>query len=244
MDIPAKDLIDLGIKAAVALYGAIWAYFLLHVLRQRELAGIAEVKGTSENEKLKIELHSLAIEKNLQLEKGTRELRKLDQDNERLERELARKSVIGIEIDPTVVKNPDGGGYIVFGVVTLTNLGNIDIRLPWEEQAPPVRLLRVRFHRDAQPDFDSVAEARVRMTSNPNADAPAHIIRSGSKEAVVFALHALDAGLYLLSFRAEGEPLEPDKTPSEKPARPRPWTANKYVLVGDAAVSEAAPAAA
>jgi hypothetical protein len=70
------------------------------------------------------------------------------------------------------------------------------------------------------------------------------IIRAGSKEAVVFALHAPVAGLYLLSFRAEGEPLEIETTPAETPLRSRPWTANKYILVGEAAISSAPAEAA
>jgi len=106
-------------------------------------------------------------------------------------------------------------------------------------------MLRVRLRADAKQDFDQAAESRVRMTSNPNADAPAHIIRAGSKEAVVFALHAPDAGFYLLSFRAQAQPLErPDKTQSEEPAPPRVWTANRYILVPEAADTGAAAATA
>jgi len=226
-------------------------------LRQRELAKIAEVKGTVETDRLRIELRTLADLKKVELEKQNRQIQKLDQENEQLRRSPVRKTIIVVDIQPTVVPNPDGKGFIVLGVVELTNQGNLDTRIAWHKQPPAMQMSRALFRADGQPDFDHQTKARVRSTSNPNADAHAHIVRGGGKEAVVFALHAPVAGLYLLSFRAEGEPLEPEQaasggageplepeqTASGGAGLPRPWTGNKYVLVGEALVPSAAAAA-
>jgi len=239
MDTAWKDGIDLAIKFVVALYGAVWAYYLLRVLRQRELARINENKGIEEIEKLKVELRSLAAEKSLQIDKLNRENWKLDQDIEILRRQLRLRTVITIAIEASVVPNPDGAGFIVLGIIELINQGNLDVRFPWEEQEPPVRMSRVRFRSDGTPAFDQDAQARVRMTSQPNADAAAHIVRAGGKEAVVFALHARVAGLYLLSFRAEGTPLDAEEASKADTGRPRPWTASRYILVGETALPTA-----
>jgi len=244
MDTVWKDGIDLAIKFAVAVYGAVWAYYLLRVLRQRELARISESKGIEEIEKLKIELRSLAAEKSLQIDKLGRENQKLDQDIEILRRQLRLRTIITIAIEASVVPNPDGQGFIVLGIIELINQGNLDVRFAWEEQEPPVRMSRVRFRTDGAPAFDQEAQARVRMTSQPNADAPAHIVRAGGKEAVVFALFARVSGLYLLSFRAEGAPLDPKEAEKIDTGRPRPWTASRYILVGETSLPTAVELAA
>src|SRR2546423_2487710 len=240
MDVFYKDLIDLIIKLALALYGAIWAYYLIRVLRQRELARITESKGIEEIEKLRIEISTLAVEKGLQIEKIQLENNKLAQEILQLQRNQQRTTNITVALDATVVRNPDGQGFVVLGAIELFNQGNQDIRFPWEDQEPPVRMSRVRFKPDGQPEFGTEAQIRVRMTRQPSVTAPAHIIRAGGKEAVVFAVHAPAAGLYLLMFRAEGAPLAPDQAAKPHTGRPLPWTASKYVLVSEAHLPPAA----
>lgn len=194
---------ELLFKIVAALGAATWAVALLFVLRKPALATIELRRAQSE-------LNTLQLQAEIE----------------------RQKEAISVDIKPTVHSGLDSESYIICAVVELINAGSRIKRLKWTGELPPFSVRRVRFRDDGVPDYDKPLGLHVPLTQDPTAKAVSHVIRSGGKESISFALK-VTSGLYLLSFRGvldEEERVESKHAGADLPVA---WTCNKYVFVGE-----------
>ena len=161
-----------------------------------------------------------------------------------IELAMKRQAVIRITIDPRIIKNLDGNGYVILATIDIRNLGTQATKITWHD-APPFVVRRFEDF-DAQsgrPTFEEGRDFTVPLTYDPAGDAKSHLVRPGGCETISYAVH-VTAGLYLLSFRGEVSAETREEVKELGATSPTVWSANKYVLVDEAACQAAAPAAA
>jgi hypothetical protein len=209
------EIVELVLKIVVAIAAGGWAFSLLVLLKQRELAQAALRK--SEAEIRDIELRS----------------RHVDAQIRDIELKAKQQAVVSVGIESTVYRSPEGG-YILLAVVELTNRGGRNTKIKWRDEPPAFRVRVVKFDAEGMASYDSVKELQVPLTLDPTSVPNSHIIRAGGTESISFSIRVPIAGVYLLSFR--GVVDEQERTESAKLGADLPvaWTGNRYVLVGDA----------
>src|SRR5437899_2592647 len=91
---------ELALKFIALLASGIWAFWLLFVLRKRELA-------RADLQKKEAEIRDLELKEKLQSADYELRARQADAQIRELELKAKRQAAVSVEINPTVLRNPN-----------------------------------------------------------------------------------------------------------------------------------------
>ena len=150
-----------------------------------------------------------------------------------LDLKCKQQAVMRVDIQPAVHRDVEGTGYFILTTVDLTNRGNRNTRIKWQDHPPAFYVRQAQFDAEGTLEFDDVVqEFRVPLTLQPDQESVSHTIRAGGTESIPFAVRVATPGLYLLSFRGIVDEEERKVSQETGANYPVAWTGNKYVLVG------------
>ena len=218
---------ELALKFIALLASGIWAFWLLFVLRKRELA-------RADLQKKEAEIRDLELKEKLQSADYELRARQADAQIRELELKAKRQAAVSVEINPTVLRNPNDDGHLILANVELTNRGDRNTRICWENEPPALTMRFVKNVGNAGPEYDEPKFFRVMQVRDPNNPAISHVVRAGATERLAFLLQAALPGLYLLSFRGALDKQERAESEALGAILPVSWTSKKYVLVPEA----------
>ena len=138
-----------------------------------------------------------------------------------------------VDIQPSSHRSPDGKGYIIAAIVTLTNPGGQNTTVTWRDKHPPFAVRLATFNDAGEAEFAPPKELRVLRTKDPTLEASSHVVRAGGIESMSFALQVSVPRLYYLSFRAVVDERDRAEAKEHGVELPKAWTCNRYVFVGE-----------
>ncbi len=104
---------------------------------------------------------------------------------------LKAKAMVLVDIQPSRHRSPDGKGYIIAAIVTLTNPGGQNTTVTWRDKHPPFAVRLATFNDAGEAEFAPPKELRVLRTKDPTLEASSHVVRAGGIESMSFALQSL-----------------------------------------------------
>src|SRR5205823_3828372 len=163
---------ELALKFIALLASGIWAFWLLLVLRKRELARAdlqkkeAEIRDLELKEKLQpadyelrarqadAQIRELELKEKLQSADYELRAKQADAQIRELELKAKRQAVVSVAIEPTVIPNPNGDGHLILANVELTNRGDRNTLISWRNEPPALTMRLVKDVDDGGPQYD------------------------------------------------------------------------------------------